>query len=194
MGGYRLRLTLYSEVELWREIEIPDDITFERLHFIIQKLFGFQRIHMWEFRIPRENSRTDEVDLNDIVRTVNTKQSLRSKVKTVLRKQTIIDYEYDFGDGWEIIIQKLEDTNYKNKTALILDYEGRYNPMDDMGGIMVYEEIMEEVNNGEDIYDVADSYGIEEYEVKMYMDFEEKYEKGSRIRLNDREWVLSKQI
>ena len=66
--------------------------------------------------------------------------------------------------------------------------------MDDMGGIMVYEEIMEEVNNGEDIYDVADSYGIEEFEVKMYMDFEEKYEKGSRIRLNDREWVLTKQI
>lgn len=192
MGGYRLRMTLYSNVECWREVEIPDDITFERLHFIIQKLFGFhRRSHPWEFRIPKESKKSDEVDLNDIRRTIDMKSSLRSKVRTVLEKQTIIDYVYDFGDGWEIIIQKLEKTKYKNKTALILDYEGRYNPMDDMGGIFVYEEIMEAVNDGEDIYEVADAYGIEDYYVKRCMDFEENYEIGSRIRLNDREWVLT---
>lgn len=190
MGGYRLRLTLYSQTELWREIEIPDDITFERLHFIIQKLFGFANRHMWEFRIPKENKKTDEVDLNDIRKTIDMKKSLRSKVRTVLEKQTVIDYVYDFGDDWEIIIQKLEKTNYKNKTALILDYEGRYNPLDDMGGIFVYEEIMEAVNDGGDITEVIAEYGIPEYELKYRMDFEEKYEKGSRIRLNDREWVL----
>ena len=190
MGGYRLKMTLYSETELWREVEIPDDITFERLHFIIQKLFGFHRhSHMWEFRIPKEYD--DHVDLNDIKRTIDMKQSLRSKVKTVLKKQSVIDYVYDFGDGWEIIIEKLEETKYKNKTALILDYHGRYNPMDDMGGVFVYEEIMEAVRDGEDIIEVAEEYGIKEYEVKRCMDFEEKYEKGSRIRLNDREWVVS---
>ena len=193
MAGYKLRLTLYSEVEVWREIEIPEDITFERLHFIIQKLFGFRsRYHMWEFRIPKESPKDDFVDLNDIKRTINMKQALRSKVRTVLKKQNIIDYEYDFGDGWEIIIQKLEETNYKNKTALILDYKGRYNPMDDMGGIMVFEEIMEAVNNGEDILDVASEYGIEKFHINNYMDFEEKYEIGSRIRLNDREWIITK--
>ena len=191
MAGYKLRMTLYSEVELWREVEIPDDLTFERLHFIIQKLFGFTRSHIWEFRVPRESKKTDEVDLNDIIRTIDAKQSQRSKVKTVLKKHSIIDYEYDFGDGWEIIIQKLEETSYKNKTALILDYHGRYNPMDDMGGIFVYEEIMQAVEDGNDIVDVADEYGISKFEVENYMDFEEKYEVGSRIRLNDRVWVLS---
>lgn len=191
MAGYKLRMTLYSEVELWREVEIPDDLTFERLHFIIQKLFGFTRSHIWEFRVPRESKKTDEVDLNDIIRTIDAKQSQRSKVKTVLKKHSIIDYEYDFGDGWEIIIQKLEETSYKNKTALILDYHGRYNPMDDIGGIFVYEEIMEAVEDGEDILEVADAYGINEFEVEHYMDFESRYQIGSRIRLNDRKYVLS---
>lgn len=192
MAGYKIRLSLYSEYEVWREIEIPDDITFERLHFIIQKLFGFKNRHMWEFRIPKEYPDKDEVDLNDIVKTVDMKKSLRSKVRTVFKKQTVIVYEYDFGDGWEIIIHKLEETKYKNKTALILNYAGRYNPMDDMGGISAYEEIMEAVEDGEDIVEVASEYGIKEYEVERLMDFEEKYGKGSRIRLNDREWVLTK--
>ena len=191
MGGYIIRMTLYSNIEVWREVEIPDDLTFERLNFIIQKLFGFRNRHIWEFRIPKESSKSDEVDLNNIKRTIDMKSSLRSKVRTVLEKQTVIDYIYDFGDEWEIIIQKLEKTKYKNKTALILDYEGRYNPMDDIGGVFAYEEIMEAVNDGEDIYEVAEEYGINEYEVRNLMDFEYKYEKGSRIRLNDREWVLT---
>ena len=193
MAGYRLRLTLVSDVELWREIEIPADITFERLNFIISKLFGFRNRHMWEFRIPKENPKKNEVDLSKIVRTIDMKKSQRSKVRTVLKKQSVIDYIYDFGDSWEIIIHKLEETDYKNKTALILDYNGRYNPMDDMGGVFVYEEIMEAVNDGEEIYSVADEYGIRKFEVNIFMDFEEKYSKGSRIRLNDREWVLTKQ-
>ena len=188
MGGYRLRLILYSEVEVIREIEIQDNITFERLNFIIQKLFGFRNSHMWEFRIPKHNS--EEIDLNVVENTISMKQSLRKKVNQVFDKYDIIDYIYDFGDNWEILIFKLEKTPYKNKTALIHDYKGRYNPMEDMGGIFVFEEIMEAVNAGEDIVDVASEYGIEKYEISIMMDFENKYEKGSRIRLNDREWVL----
>ena len=118
------------------------------------------------------------VDLNDVVRTINVKQAQRSKIRTVFKKQTVIDYFYDFGDDWEIIIQKLEDTPYKNKTAVILDYEGRYNPMDDMGGILVYDEIMEAVNAGENIYEVAELYEISKFEIDCFMDFKKKYEIG----------------
>ena len=50
---------------------------------------------------------------------------------------------------------------------------------------------MQAVEDGNDIVDVADEYGISKFEVENYMDFEEKYEVGSRIRLNDRVWVLS---
>ena len=185
MGGYKLRLILYSEVELWREIEVPDNITFERLHFIIQKLFGFRNSHMWEFRIPKEHPDKDEVDLNDIVKRIDYKKSFKIKLNEVFNNQTIVDYEYDFGDSWEIIIHKIEETKYKNKTAIIHDYHGRYNPMDDMGGIFTYEEIMQAVEDGEDMKEVANEYGIANYEVSIWMDFEENYEKGSRIRLND---------
>ena len=191
MSGYKIRLTLYSETELWREVEIPSDITFERLHFIIQKLFGFRKRHMWEFRIPKEYPDRDEVDLNDIAKTIDMKKSLKTKVSNILDKQSVIVYEYDFGDSWEIIIHKLENTKYKNKTALIIDYKGRYNPMDDIGGFLVYDEMMEAVGEGEDIFDVADEYGINEYEVERLMDFENKYKKGLRIRLNDKKWVLT---
>ncbi len=190
MSGYKIRLILYSQTETWREVEMPDNITFERLHYIIQRLFGFYGSHMWEFRIPNQSPDVDEVNMEDIARTIDYDEAFDVKVSEVFDENIVAIYEYDFGDGWEIIVYKMEDTNYKNKTALLTDYKGKYNPMDDMGGVFVFDEIMQAINDGEDVENVLDDYGMKKHHLEM-MDFEEKYEIGSRIRLNDPVRVLS---
>ncbi len=190
MSGYKIRLMLYSQTETWREVEIPDNITFERLHYIIQKVFGFRRSHMWEFRIPNQDPEVDEVNMEDIARTIDCDDAFDVIVSEVFDENVIALYEYDFGDSWAVIVYKVEDTKYKNKTALLTDYKGKYNPIDDMGGVFVFDEIMEAINDGEDVLGVLDEYGMSERHLEM-MDFEEKYEIGSRIRLNDPVMVWS---
>ena len=185
MSGYKLRLILYCQTETWREVEIPADITFERLHYIINKLFGFYMSHMWEFRIVKELPDSDEYDLNDIERTIGFEEAFNVRVNEVFDKNHVAVYEYDFGDGWEIIVHNFEATNYKNKTALLTDYKGKYNPHDNIGGPMVFDEIMEAVYDDEiDVVEVLDEYGLHERFLDS-MDFESEFEKGSRIRLND---------
>lgn len=184
MSGYKLRLILYTNTETWREIEIPDDISFLHLDYAIKKLFGFKGYHMSQFKVPEKIPEEEAVDLNSIVETIEHGDFIRTKISKLIEKHDILVYEYDFGDGWEIIIHKQEKTDYKNKTALITDYKGKYNPRDDIGGPFVFDEIMEVIDNEEDLEYVLDEYGLTKDDLDE-MNFENTYKKGSRIRLND---------
>lgn len=184
MSGYKLRLILYTNTQTWREIEIPDDMSFFQLSYAIKKIFGFKGNHMSQFKVPEEIPEEDAVDLNSIVETIESGDYLRVGISDVFEKHDILVYEYDFGDGWEIIVHKLEKTDYKNKTALITDYKGKYNPRDDIGGPFVFDEIMEVIDDEEDLEYVLDEYGLTKEDLDD-MNFENTYKKGSRIRLND---------
>ena len=181
MSGYKMLLRLYSQAEVWREVKIRDDITFEQLHIVIQKLFGFSDYHNYEFQIPHNDPDDDLVNLGNLKGTIGYDECEDIIISEILEDNPILLYVYDFGDNWEIIVHKLEDVaDYKNKTALITDYKGKYNPIDDMGGLFVFEEILEAVDDG-DVEIVLDDYGLRKSDLTK-MDFEKKYEIGSRIR------------
>ena len=183
MSGYEINLLLYSNVETWRKVRIPKDISFKQLHALIQKLFGFKDYHNYEFQIPNEIPGEDEVDLNDLKRTVSYEDCEDVLISEVFDENQIALYVYDFGDNWEIVVHKLDDIDYSNKTALITGYKGKYNPVDDMGGIFVFEEIMEAIEeDDEDLKYILDDYGLTRGDLTK-MDFERKYKVGSRVRL-----------
>lgn len=174
-------MILYSESETWRQVKIPGDISFLQLHLLIQKLFNFDDYHMWEFKVPAEIPGEDAVDLNNIIETVSYEEAQNRGIKAILDDNDIISYEYDFGSSWEIIIQKIDSIDYKNKTALITDYKGKYSPMDDIN-VFVFEEIMGAIDDEEDLEYIMEEYGLEKSDLTS-MDFENKYEIGSRVRL-----------
>lgn len=178
--GFEIRLILYSEHEIWRQVKIPGDINFLQLHLLIQKLFGFDDYHMWEFKVPTEIPDEDAVDLNNIVETIHYSEAMNVDIEKYLDEHDILLYEYDFGASWEIIIHKIDRINYKNKTALIVDYKGKYNPIEDTN-IMVFDEIIEVSENREELKYILDDYGLKLSDLR---NFEKKYEKGSRIRLS----------
>ena len=179
--GFELKMILYSESETWRQVKIPGDISFLQLHLLIQKLFNFDDYHMWEFKVPAEIPGEDAVDLNNIIETVSYEEAQNRGIKAILDDNDIISYEYDFGSSWEIIIQKIDSIDYKNKTALITDYKGKYSPMDDIN-VFVFEEIMGAIDDEEDLEYIMEEYGLEKSDLTS-MDFEKKYEIGSRVRL-----------
>lgn len=182
MTGYKIRLLLYSNIETWREINIPKGINFKQLHIIIQKVFGFKDYHNFEFQIPHDLPDKDYVDLNNIKMTIGYADCENVDISEIFEKYSIALYVYDFGDNWEIIVEKLEDIDYDNKTALITNYEGKFNPLDDMGGLNVFEEIVEAIEDGEADY-ILEDYGLSKGDLSK-MDFEKKYKIGSRIRIN----------
>ena len=181
MNGYEMLLVLYCNTETWREIKIPGNINLEQLQQVIQKLFGFNNCHLWQFKIPAQID-DEHVDLGDIVKYISSDES-EIPLKNIFDKHDVLVYEYDFGDSWEIIISKTSEIDYENKTALITDYKGKYNPMDDIGGIMVFDEIMESIDDEEELEYVLDEYNLSREDLSE-MDFEKKYKKGSRIKIN----------
>ena len=183
MIGYDIKLFLYSQTETWRQIRIPSDINFKQLHGLIQKLFGFDDYHNWEFKVPAVIPDEDAVNLNDIIKSISSSEADKVTINELFDEYDVLLYEYDFGDSWEIVVHKISQADYDNKTALILDYKGKYNPMDDMGGCMVFDEIMEAVDeDDEDLDFLLDDYGLTRSDLSG-MEFEKKYKKGSKIRI-----------
>ena len=180
MSGYKIRLMLYSSVETWREIIIPDNITFIQLHNLIQKIFNFDDYHMWQFQIPTKLPDGESVDLNGIEQIIGIEESETLKINEIIEKNPLLLYIYDFGDNWEIVVHNLEKVEYNNKTAKLVDFKGKYSPLDDMGGIFVFEEIMEALDDGEDISYILDSYGMKKSDLTK-MDFTKRYKKDSKI-------------
>lgn len=181
MNGYELLLVLYCETETWREIKIPGNINFRQLHHIIQKLFGFEDYHNWQFKVPADVD-DEHVDLNDIVKYISYDES-GLDIKDIFDEYSVLIYEYDFGDSWEIIVTKTSDIEYNNKTALITDYNGKYNPMDDLGGPIIFDELIGAINDDEELKYVLKEYNLSRGDLSK-MDFEKKYKKGSRIIIN----------
>ncbi|SDA45264.1 plasmid pRiA4b ORF-3 family protein [Methanobrevibacter millerae] len=182
MSGYEIRLMLYSNIETSRTVQIPKSINFKQLHMLIQKIFGFKDYHNYEFQIPREIPGEDAVDLNSIKRTIGYEDTQSVIISEVFDEDEVVLYVYDFGDNWEIVVHKQKDIDYTNKTALITDYKGKYNPLEDMGGIFVFEEIVEAIEENENLKYVLDEYCLTKGDLAK-MDFERKYKVGSRLRI-----------
>lgn len=180
-GGYLITLQLYSETLVWRDVKIPNNITFKHLHNLIQKIFNFKNYHMWEFEVPKKVD-GETVDLSQVIRNISSDDADNVKISEIFEDNLIVLYRYDMGDNWEIVITKNKDIEYSSKSAEITGYEGKYSPMDDMGGVMVFDEIMECIDDKESLEDVLYDYGMDLNDLEK-MDFEKRFKKGSQIKL-----------
>ncbi|MEO7524417.1 MAG: plasmid pRiA4b ORF-3 family protein [Ferruginibacter sp.] len=121
---------------IWRELLVPRDITFYKLHHTIQIAMGWTNSHLFEFKI--EGYRIGEIYENleeqDESHIVNAKET---KLITLIDKEgEEFKYEYDFGDGWDhsIILEKYE--SLKSTQQLPFCKSGALKcPPEDCGGI-----------------------------------------------------------
>ena len=149
--GFRVRLNLHgSKPPVWRRLELPGDLTLQRLHDVIQAAMGWYNSHLHRFRTGNDhrspcfvtNFDLDEGEdgvLEDDVRLD----------QLVAAEGDELWYEYDFGDGWD----------HKLRVEAVLDEPptrvrctgGRMAcPPEDCGGIGGYEELAAWVRSGYD--------------------------------------------
>lgn len=184
MSGYKIRFILYSTVETYREVILPNYITFIQLHGVIQRLFNFDDYHSWMFKIPVTSDDDDTINLANIRDIISGEDAEKMSINQVLEDDDVLLYEYDFGDSWIIIVHKVENVEYEYKKAVITDYKGKYSPMDDMGGIMVFEELMEYADNRDELLEAMEEYDLTKGDLTK-MDFEKRHKIGTKFRIHN---------
>ena len=144
-----------QEIEplIWRRIQVPGDYTFWDLHVAIQSAFAWTDTHLHEFRpwgqrdgTPRFGMLLDDFDDNPPL------PGWEHRVADVLtRANPRIEYEYDFGDGWEhtVVLEEILEAAAGKKYPRCTAGE-RSAPPDDCGGPGGYESLLESLANPED--------------------------------------------
>lgn len=147
---YQLKISLRDiEPLIWRRIVVPSNITFFKLHKIIQAAFDWQDYHLFAFELP-----DCIVDIPDPefegTYDVPEKNAKRVKIDQYMIKGAKFVYQYDFGDNWEheIVLEKkaegIEGVHY----PICMD-GARHRPPEDVGGVGGYESFLEAINNSD---------------------------------------------
>ena len=133
MAGYVLKITIENtHPPVWRRVVIPEKITFENLHEVIQILFDWNDAHLHDFSYPRDYFQVvmseEDCTWGDLHLETET------QVDFYIKQYPWIRYTYDFGDCWEhkIVMEKeLED--FQERYAVLLKLRGDHF-MEDCGG------------------------------------------------------------
>jgi len=166
----QLKVTLDLEkYDVWRRIVVPADITFNRLHKVLQAAFGWQDYHLHEFYIFGDEISGDDSAINHpgyhkegykpIINLVCDEEAFEydndvpMKLETGIKLSDYIPakikYNYDFGDNWQHYIEVervIED--YDKNYPVCLKGEGN-TPPEDVGGEHGYEEFLKIISDEE---------------------------------------------
>ena len=136
---YQIKLTLEGITpNIWRRFLVKGNITFQKLHEVIQTVMGWGNYHLYAFYVGKEqigppNPYDDSEQLNSKKVRLNEKLSIKQKV----------GYVYDFGDNWDhtLVVEKIVDNKEDGDVPICLAGE-RACPPEDCGSIPGYYELM----------------------------------------------------
>lgn len=157
---------------IWRRLRVPDRLTLEQLHRILQLVFGWMDYHLYEFRLgldiddlgshhassveaqgPRIRWSIPDPEWDD-PELVETRDSQRTTLRELgLAKGAALTYVYDFGDDWvhHIRVEKVVKGRGAEDDSLPMLLDGaRAGPPEDAGGVSGYERLIEALADPED--------------------------------------------
>ena len=152
---------------VWRQLLVPENITFSKFHNIIQIAFGWEDEHPYEFSPSGWGSNPTigsqyEKYFGDGAEMDSNKVKLSDIFKN--EKQTFT-YIYDFGDEWihKIVLEKI--TAEKLSKASCVDGDGAC-PPEDCGGALDYMDFLGIVRDPKhpQHHDMLEWVGLEEGE------------------------------
>ena len=154
--GYDVKVRLDDFRPLtWRDLIIPENITFKRLDAILQSLWGFDGSHLSAFSF--KNSDVCVMDLSlDVMTMGGELDSNTAYIDSYFKTEKKIFWEYDFGDSWSFTIEIKKTVDYDLPYATIKRFKGDYSPVEDCGGVWGLDELIEYKDM--DIDDVPEPY------------------------------------
>jgi hypothetical protein len=139
---FQVRISLtHITPSIWRRVLVPQEIVLPRLHAVAQVVMGWTDSHLHRFRVGdvhlAEPSVEDYEPLPLDYRKIAFNQIARYRGSTCI-------YEYDFGDGWEHLIEVEDELPIETMTSPLPQCIGgeRACPPEDCGGPHGYEEFV----------------------------------------------------
>lgn len=151
--SYELKLELkLNNHEVIRRVLLPANATLNRLHQLIQLVFGWMDSHLHQFMLLPQgaSSLVSPVKLHMVNAADPTEECLKdvnhprlidvsTTIKEALSQQCDLWYEYDFGDSWQHKITLEKVCTLPARQYRLLESTGVC-PPDDVGGEGGYEE------------------------------------------------------
>lgn len=150
--GFRVRLDLKgTKPPVWRRLELPGDLTLDRLHLVIQHAMGWSDAHLHHFRggsDPRAGYFLTQYDIEEEGEEGVDEADVRLD-QVVRKKGDKLWYDYDFGDDWEHVLAVEQVLESPPDSATLV--AGKLAcPPEDCGGVWGYTELAEWVRGGYD--------------------------------------------
>lgn len=142
---YQLKVVLLGvKPAIWRRLQVPADITLDKLHMVLQEALGWTNSHLHHFMVGEQLYGMLDVDeyAEDL------QDEKRFKLGQIVGEKARFAYEYDFGDSWEhgILVEKVLPAEPGVSYPRCLAGK-RACPPEDCGGIGGYEELLKIIAN-----------------------------------------------
>ncbi len=147
---YRFKITLKeTQPPIWRQIETKD-VELKKLHDLIQTSIGWTNSHLHCFSIG-DKRYTDPRLIDDAFDDLNETSYAGVRVSDLVSQygaQLQLDYEYDYGDGWqhEVRLEDVTETQPRVRYPRCTDGD-RACPPEDVGGVWGFVEFVEAITN-----------------------------------------------
>lgn len=145
---HELRVTLLDVTPpVWRLLRVPSALPLSTVHGIVQIALGWENRHLHEWRVggvvyglPDEDSWGE--DLAD---------ESAALLADVAPADTVLHYDYDFGDGWEHLVEVVAVVPYSAEVPPVACLAGaRACPPEDCGGPIGYEHLLDALADPDD--------------------------------------------
>jgi len=137
---YQIKVTLnWSQPPIWRRIQVPRDMTLETLHDVLQAVMSWWDYHLHQFivgdtyyGVPRPEYWMEMHDESEV------------RLDEIADEGSTFLYEYDFGDGWEHVleVERVVPPEPGQDYPVCIDGQ-RATPPEDVGGIPGFEQYLE---------------------------------------------------
>lgn len=124
---------------IWRRILVSQDTTLEQLHLILQVAMGWMNCHLHGFTI--QGQRFGPPSPDDFMPIADER---KHRIGSLVLKGHKLEYEYDFGDGWEhtILVEDVREATPSETVPSCLDGR-RACPPEDCGGPHRYADVLD---------------------------------------------------
>ena len=139
----KIQMKGVTKPPMWREVEVPADMTFLNLHHVIQRVMGFYDGHLWQFN---ERAYDEWVQIG-----IQSTGNFDSGLEYVTDDAAVtplydyldevgekLEYVYDFGDDWIFTVSVKKILDRKCEYPVCTAFKGDLNPIEDTGGPWAY--------------------------------------------------------
>lgn len=147
---YQLKITLKNiKPPIWRRVLVPDNLTLDQLHHVIQVAMGWYDAHLHEFNIGGLSYGSPDFD-SDFASEVKDDATVRLN-QVISKNIKRFRYTYDFGDDWEHVIEIEKVLPYDEGSVYPVCIAGKRScPPEDVGGAWGYQSFLATISDPND--------------------------------------------